>query len=191
MDKKSIDASMDGRFDQTMAPENTTFEHKTSIPDSALPPDSAVQDTLLNQAPLASDFNVTRRKKRPQDSHSFACNEPPCTNRCFSDQTCLTRHLREKHGSDMYYCPISTCNRHHRGFPRRFNLLAHKRRCHPDQASPLSDLLRYSSRPGADSSRGENRLWAKLNELKELRCKIDEEIGTLEEAARIMSDYEQ
>jgi len=34
-------------------------------------------------------------------------------------------------------------------------------------------------------------LWAKLNELKELRREIDEEIGTLEEAARIMSDYEQ
>lgn len=173
--------------DLTPVTEVVVLENKTHDTESSTSSDSVAQVIPLT----LSHSQSGRRKKRPQDSQNLICSEPPCNNRTFSDQTCLTRHLREKHGSDKYYCPISTCNRHRRGFPRRFNLLAHKRRCHPDQASPLSDLLRDSPRPGADSSRGENRLWAKLNELKELRREIDEEIGTLEEAARIMSDYEQ
>ncbi|KAH7403322.1 hypothetical protein BKA64DRAFT_446990 [Cadophora sp. MPI-SDFR-AT-0126] len=181
----NIDTSLDASIDSVMAMDLVSSENKTPAPDSETMSDSTTQGT-----PSAiSSTTIDRRRNR--GGQNLTCNEPPCTNVPFSDQTCLSRHVREKHGSEMYYCPISTCKRYRKGFPRRFNLLAHKRRCHPEQASSLNELLKDSPREGTSGSRGDNRLWAKLNELKELRHEIDEEIGTLEDASRIMSDYEE
>ncbi|PVH87166.1 hypothetical protein DL98DRAFT_268277 [Cadophora sp. DSE1049] len=182
-----IDTSIDESLDLALAVEPASPENNTTAFDSSSSSDSTAQGT-----PLTLSTSTSKRKRRQQDSQSLTCNEPPCTNRSFSDPTCLTRHIREKHGSEMYYCPISTCKRYRKGFPRRFNLLSHKRRCHPDQASSLNEVLEESSTAGrGDGFRNDNSLWVKLNELRELRRGIDEEIGTLEDAARIMSEYEQ
>lgn len=47
----------------------------------------------------------------------------------------LKRHCREVHGSKLHYCPFRSCNRHTRGFARKYNLLQHQAHCHGDGVS--------------------------------------------------------
>jgi hypothetical protein len=57
------------------------------------------------------------------------------------------RHCREVHGSKVHYCPFRSCNRHTRGFARKFNLLQHQEHCHGDQL-----LTRQRGTPGSLST---------------------------------------
>ncbi|KAH6699004.1 hypothetical protein BKA61DRAFT_583041 [Leptodontidium sp. MPI-SDFR-AT-0119] len=179
-----IDTAMEGNPDLNTV---ISSENKIPTPDSAPSPNSTAQGT-----PLTLSTPTSKRNKRQSDGQNPTCNEAPCNNLSFSDQACLSRHLREKHGSEKYYCPVSTCKRHRKGFPRRWNLLDHNKRCHPDQFSLLDEVLEEGSPArGGDGLRGENRLWARINELKEFRDEIDQEIKALERAEKIMNDYEQ
>ena len=71
-----------------------------------------------------------------QDKHSkpYTCSVPACRHPRFGDKGGLDRHAREVHGSKAYCCPIATCKRHTRGFPRKYNLFEHQKRCHPGQS---------------------------------------------------------
>lgn len=72
------------------------------------------------------------RHDRPYRCQQVGCDAPP-----FGDIGGLFRHRREVHKMrdgdrplSEHFCPISTCERHTRGFPRRWNLLEHQRRIH-------------------------------------------------------------
>ena len=72
------------------------------------------------------------RHQRP-----YSCDRPGCEARAFGDIGGLFRHQREVHKRPAgdrpiteYTCPDKTCERHTRGFPRRWNLLEHQRRIH-------------------------------------------------------------
>ena len=72
------------------------------------------------------------RHERP-----YSCDRPGCEARAFGDIGGLFRHQREVHKRPAgdrpiteYNCPDKTCERHTRGFPRRWNLLEHQRRIH-------------------------------------------------------------
>jgi hypothetical protein len=43
------------------------------------------------------------------------------------------RHKREVHEpTKLRCCPVVTCKRHTKGFPRKYNLFEHMKRCHPN-----------------------------------------------------------
>lgn len=75
-------------------------------------------------------------QSKHQRTHSrpYACKHSSCNYRRFGDKAGLTRHLREVHGTEVHYCPFVSCNRHTRGFPRKYNLFQHQKRCHGDQS---------------------------------------------------------
>lgn len=112
----------------------------------------------------------------------------------------------------MHYCPFPTCNGSRKGFARKWNLLAHKRRCHPNAFSKLlpdnllnptdqntqSELVE-SGVSEVGQSGGDGCLGRKLKVLRMLRDEliedhqadlenIDREIGILDGALAIMRD---
>lgn len=53
----------------------------------------------------------------------------------FSSKAVLTRHEKESHqmhAANMFYCPVETCDRHTRPFPREYNMGDHITRVHRD-----------------------------------------------------------
>lgn len=72
------------------------------------------------------------RQHREHDGRPHLCKESSCKHRQFADKAGLQRHSREAHGSEAHCCPITSCTRHRKGFPRKYNLLKHQKRCHPD-----------------------------------------------------------
>ncbi|KAG4442446.1 hypothetical protein IFR05_002048 [Cadophora sp. M221] len=171
---------------------------------------SNVRSPSSNQDDPISTPTTNRRNHR--NRQIFACMDAERKNRTFSDQACLARHLREKHGSKMHYCPIPTCNGSRKGFARKSNLLAHKKRCHPNAFSKsFPDSFLNPPDESADNelsasavleegrARGDDRLGRKLKALRELRDELigdhqadlenlDREIGILEGAWTIMRD---
>jgi hypothetical protein len=71
------------------------------------------------------------------DSKPYVCQVPGCKHPNFGDKGGLDRHKREVHGSKTYYCPITLCKRHTKGFARKYNLFEHQKRCHSGQ-SPIT-----------------------------------------------------
>lgn len=73
------------------------------------------------------------------DSHlkPYRCKNSDCAKHQFSSTACLLRHEREAHGlhghgDKPYACLFQDCDRHFpgNGFPRRWNLYDHMKRCH-------------------------------------------------------------
>lgn len=67
----------------------------------------------------------------------YKCDRQGCDAPAFGDAGGLFRHQREVHKSregdrvlSEYFCPDVRCERHTRGFPRRWNLMEHQRRIH-------------------------------------------------------------
>lgn len=67
----------------------------------------------------------------------YKCDRVGCDAPAFGDAGGLFRHQREVHKSrdgdrvlSEYFCPDVRCERHTRGFPRRWNLMEHQRRIH-------------------------------------------------------------
>ncbi|KAH7319354.1 hypothetical protein BKA65DRAFT_100629 [Rhexocercosporidium sp. MPI-PUGE-AT-0058] len=194
----------------TMANESPSeIPNSYSLRNDALPGNLGASVTM-NQDQHMSKIPSKARRRRPS-SQTYTCSYMECRNRKFSDQACLSRHLREKHDPEMHYCPITTCNRHRKGFPRRLNLLAHKRRCHPNtfshsfvdssQVSPKdndvidNELLVAGGVSEVGYLEADDRLGIKLKALMDLRVELasdldvlDREIGILEGALAIMRD---
>ncbi|KAN0099015.1 hypothetical protein V8E51_014678 [Hyaloscypha variabilis] len=82
------------------------------------------------------EFSTDSALRKHQDKHSkpYTCLVLACRHPQFGDKGGLDRHAREVHGSKAYCCPITTCKRHTRGFPRKYNLFEHQKRCHPGQS---------------------------------------------------------
>ncbi|MCJ1475134.1 hypothetical protein MMC13_003794 [Lambiella insularis] len=118
-----------------------------------------------SEKPLACSFHdctLSFNRKSELDRHlarhtrPFACTL--CTIKPFGDKGGLQRHIRETHGQDItgkpiecYCCPHSSCRRHTRGFPRKWNLAAHLRRVH-DASGPSKARQRSAATSGEGSS---------------------------------------
>jgi hypothetical protein len=75
------------------------------------------------------------------------CRHAGCNGAQFSSKAVLTRHEKETHGmheASVYKCPVSTCERHARTFPREYNMLDHIQRVHKD--IDLAPYLKKSKR---------------------------------------------
>ena len=73
------------------------------------------------------------------DRHNrpYKCDRAGCEASAFGDAGGLFRHQREVHRTregdrpvTEYFCQDVSCERHKRGFPRRWNLMEHRRRVH-------------------------------------------------------------
>jgi hypothetical protein len=71
------------------------------------------------------------------DKHTrpFTCKNPTCNGTNFGDRASLQRHRREKHQAARYFCQISACPRHHKGFARKTHLDLHMVARHKPGAS--------------------------------------------------------
>ena len=78
----------------------------------------------------------------PRSKKAFRCLDRNCDTKPFGSRSDLKRHQREVHHRDedgnpclLLPCPVFRCERHEKGFPRRWNLEDHVRRMHPDYKS--------------------------------------------------------
>jgi hypothetical protein len=78
------------------------------------------------------------RKHKAKHSKPYICQVPNCKHTRFGDKGGLDRHTREVRGSQTHCCPITSCKRYVRGFPRKYNLVEHLKRCHSSQSPNLA-----------------------------------------------------
>jgi hypothetical protein len=65
----------------------------------------------------------------------------------FSSKAVLTRHEKEAHrmhAAHQFFCPVPSCERHNRGFPREYNMGDHIQRVHRDL--DVNDFLKKNKR---------------------------------------------
>ncbi|KAH8654638.1 hypothetical protein BGZ60DRAFT_435756 [Tricladium varicosporioides] len=89
------------------------------------------------------DFPTESALRKHQEKHSkpYICPVPNCKHPRFGDKGGLDRHKREVHGSKFYCCPNISCKRHTKGFPRKYNLFEHQKRCHPTASVSMQRSL--------------------------------------------------
>lgn len=87
----------------------------------------------------------------------YRCKNLDCAKHQFSSTACLLRHEREAHGlhghgDKPYACLFQDCDRHFpgNGFPRRWNLYDHMKRCH--QYEPETTSSNDSPSPPSTTS---------------------------------------
>jgi len=124
------------------------------------------------------------RKHEAKHSKPYICQVPNCKHTRFGDKSGLDRHNREVHGSQTHCCPITSCKRYVRGFPRKYNLAEHLKRCHSSQSPNLAPSGQQESYDGGASSEmvigGGGWLREKLANLHEMRAEIDVDIKAVE-----------
>ncbi|KAI9841844.1 MAG: hypothetical protein M1838_003362 [Thelocarpon superellum] len=115
--------------DSYIPAEASIFSGKPGKPHACDMPECAGRDPF----PRLSEYRKHMdRHRRPYRCEYADCGAPP-----FGDMGGLYRHLREVHrvregdrAVTEYFCPEKQCERHKRGFPRRWNLTEHQRRVH-------------------------------------------------------------
>ncbi|KAI9752577.1 MAG: hypothetical protein M4579_005575 [Chaenotheca gracillima] len=136
-------------------------EEKTPELDTP-PSDSKDQDRASRQNVLKCDMCstktvFTRRSeyKKHLDRHNrpYKCTREGCSAAPFGDAGGLYRHQREVHKTQEgdrpiteFLCPEKGCDRHVRGFPRRWNLIEHQRRVHGLDKEEAGDESRVIKR---------------------------------------------
>ncbi|KAH8598583.1 hypothetical protein B0O99DRAFT_44914 [Bisporella sp. PMI_857] len=141
------------------------------------------------------------RKQEAKHSKPYICQVPDCKHTRFGDKSGLDRHNREVHGSQTYCCPITSCKRHIRGFPRKYNLFEHQKRCHSSQSPSIlrqQNHTNYSmngqqeSYKGGSSSEmvteGGGRLKEKLENLYKMRAEIEVDIEALKRSLDLLGE---
>jgi hypothetical protein len=96
------------------------------------------------------------RKHLESTLKTNVCRQGDC-NMHFSSKAVLTRHEKETHGMHQalhYFCPVETCDRHNRGFPREYNRADHISRVHRelDPKAYTKCAKRTSKKTGSSSS---------------------------------------
>ncbi|KAM3075380.1 hypothetical protein ACMFMF_006055 [Clarireedia jacksonii] len=100
---------------------------------------STLQYELSPLSELDQVIDLSPRKHIDRHTRPFTCNNEDCAHLKFADKGGLSRHQREVHGSMTYSCPVTTCRRHKRGFPRKWNLQEHQRKLHSTSAQSYNN----------------------------------------------------
>ncbi|KAH7330054.1 hypothetical protein BKA65DRAFT_480217 [Rhexocercosporidium sp. MPI-PUGE-AT-0058] len=184
-------------------------ELRCSVPecsqDRKFPSESALRSVYSPTTNLMSALTHFR-KHEAKHSKPYICQVPNCTHTRFGDKGGLDRHNREVHGSRTHCCPITSCKRHVRGFPRKYNLFEHQKRCHSSQSLNLAppSILRQQnhssnsmrgqqeSYEGGSSSEmvtgGGGRLREKLENLYKMRAEIEVDIEALKRSLDLLGE---
>ena len=166
--------------------------------DRKFPSESALRSVhsppTTNLTPALTHF----RKHEAKHNKSYICPVPNCKHTRFGDKGGLDRHNREVHGSQTHCCPITSCKRHVRGFPRKYNLFEHQKRCHSAQLPNLAPLsILEQQNHTSDSMKGQQesyeggsfsemvtgdgrRLKEELDNLYQMRAEMEVNIKALE-----------
>ncbi|KAN0102279.1 hypothetical protein V8E51_012789 [Hyaloscypha variabilis] len=204
----------------SFAPLNMTMASSNYDAQIEKPDLPAVPIKLRCQFPDCSEdrvFPTEAALRKHQDKHTkpFNCSVPGCRHPQFSDKGGFDRHTREVHGNMAHYCPIPSCKRHTKGFPRKYNLFEHQKRCHPGQSlssgltsmrrSPSQDIFEGEDMNGARDGHqepaspetmdigdvteaGSGKLHKRLRGLLETRTEIDKDIEALKRVLDFVDD---
>jgi hypothetical protein len=153
------------------------------------------------------------RKHEGKHNKPYTCNVLGCKHPRFGDKGGLDRHKREVHGDKRHCCPVPSCKRHIKGFPRKYNLFEHQKRCHPGQSpnSALAVIRTSAARINLEGEgmeevqvqdeeasspemtitsdltiTGSGKVQEKLRDLLALRAEIDLDIEALKRALNIL-----
>ncbi|OBT89121.1 hypothetical protein VE02_01995 [Pseudogymnoascus sp. 03VT05] len=163
---------------------------------------------------LNGTIDGSSRPKTDKHNRPYICSHWSCSGKNFSNKSGLERHKREVHSSQIFTCPIRSCDRSKKGFHRRHNLREHQKRVHgfrsynsPRAPSINSEELSESeestpSSPYEMEANGANRditvtdampttredFKIKLQDLRARRKKHDGDIKSIERALSIMGD---
>jgi hypothetical protein len=100
---------------------------------------------------------LTRQSKHLESTlRTNICNHLHCNGAQFSSKAVLTRHEKEMHGmheASVFRCPVTSCDRNTRTFPREYNMLDHIQRVHKDvDIASLQKKSRRSKRHSSSSA---------------------------------------
>ncbi|KAK0116290.1 hypothetical protein ONS95_013312 [Cadophora gregata] len=79
------------------------------------------------------------RRHMNKHERPYKCTTSNCKAREFTNPGDLKRHQRTVHSKGAFFCPISSCKRHARGFGRKDNRDEHLKRVHSQDVPPTSD----------------------------------------------------
>ncbi|CZR52082.1 uncharacterized protein PAC_01959 [Phialocephala subalpina] len=113
------------------------------------------------------------RKHKATHSKSYICQVPNCKHTHFGNKGGLDRHNREVHGSQAHFCPITSCKRHVRGFPRKYNLSEHQKRCHSSQSPNLALPSIIKQNHTNDSMKGQQESYNRCCDTAEIPPRED------------------
>ncbi|KAL5319793.1 hypothetical protein ACEPPN_012850 [Leptodophora sp. 'Broadleaf-Isolate-01'] len=83
-----------------------------------------------------SAFRHMNKHERP-----YKCPTTNCKAKDFTNSGDLKRHQRTVHSKGLFFCPVSSCKRHAKGFGRKDNREEHVKRVHsPDASMTLNSL---------------------------------------------------
>ena len=92
----------------------------------------------------------------------------------------------------MHYCPVASCKRQSKGFPRKYNLFEHMKRCHPNFNERGQDRTQGEEAEimsaGDVTRSGGRRMREELNRLCAIRAELDGDIRALQRTMSILGD---
>ena len=174
--------------------------------DRKFPSESALRSVHSPPTTNLMQALIHFRKHEAKHSKPYICQVPNCKHTRFGDKSGLDRHNREVHGSQTHCCPITSCKRHVRGFPRKYNLFEHQKRCQSSQSLNLappsflrqqnhtSDSMKgqQESYDGGPSSEmvtgGGGRLREKLENLYKMHAEIQADIEALKRSLDLLGE---
>ncbi|PVH72580.1 hypothetical protein DL98DRAFT_539072 [Cadophora sp. DSE1049] len=115
-----------------------------------------------------SDKTFSRKSdlKKHWEKHTkpYVCEELGCNGLAFGDKAGLHRHEEEKHGKHdarRYLCPVQSCPRSRKGFPRKRNRDAHVSTRHRAGSTVGSEVFRKGSTSATPEGAGSENLGGK------------------------------
>ncbi|KAJ8064430.1 hypothetical protein OCU04_006769 [Sclerotinia nivalis] len=108
-----------------------------SLPDAQADPSPLLQVSTEHQA---DKQDTTLKQYTEDDRRPHKCTIQGCRVRGFKNSIDLRRH-QGVHGNPRFFCPVTTCKAHTKGFKRKDNLTEHKKRVHGTNShSPVITL---------------------------------------------------
>ena len=176
------------------------------LQDSEFPSESALRFVHSLSTTDLTPTLTHLRKHEAKHSKPYICQVSNCRHTRFGNKGGLDRYSREVHGSQTYCCPVTSCKRHVRGFPRKFNLYEHQKRCHSSQSLnllPPSILGQQVQTSGSMNERNlsyeggfspemvvgdSERLREKLEKLHKKRMEIDVDIDAVKRSLDLLGE---
>ncbi|KAF7921224.1 uncharacterized protein EAE98_008650 [Botrytis deweyae] len=116
-------------------------ERANSVPVTQVSLPSLSQDSINSQT---IERPITQAQNTEDEERPHRCTARGCNVRGFKKQTDLRRH-QGIHGNPLFFCPVTTCKSHTKGFKRKDNLTEHRKRVH-DAIARASAVLADDSK---------------------------------------------